>query len=60
MSPPTPPHRQLFCDFGENFTVQDPIEAEPLTAAIQHISQVSTKVWVKEGLPEPVEDIRAR
>lgn len=32
---------QLFCDFGENFTVQDPIEAEPLTAAIQHISQGS-------------------
>lgn len=32
---------QLFCDFGENFTVQDPTEAEPLTAAIQHISQGS-------------------
>lgn len=30
---------QLFCDFGENFTVQDPTEAEPLTATIQHISQ---------------------
>uniref|UniRef100_A0A8C0L8F9 Ubiquitin like modifier activating enzyme 7 n=1 Tax=Canis lupus dingo TaxID=286419 RepID=A0A8C0L8F9_CANLU len=23
---------QLFCDFGEDFTVQDPTEAEPLTA----------------------------
>uniref|UniRef100_A0A8D1MK57 Ubiquitin-activating enzyme E1 C-terminal domain-containing protein n=1 Tax=Sus scrofa TaxID=9823 RepID=A0A8D1MK57_PIG len=32
---------QLFCDFGENFTVQEPTEAEPLTAAIQHISQGS-------------------
>lgn len=40
--------------------MQDPTEAEPLTAAIQHISQVSTKVWAKEGLPEPVEDVRAR
>ncbi|XP_010345449.1 ubiquitin-like modifier-activating enzyme 7 isoform X2 [Saimiri boliviensis] len=35
---------QLFCDFGENFTVQDPTEAEPLTAAIQHISQGSPGV----------------
>nr|XP_008507529.1 PREDICTED: ubiquitin-like modifier-activating enzyme 7 isoform X2 [Equus przewalskii] len=32
---------QLFCDFGEDFTVQDPTEAEPLTAAIQHITQGS-------------------
>nr|XP_045718308.1 ubiquitin-like modifier-activating enzyme 7 isoform X3 [Mirounga angustirostris] len=32
---------QLFSDFGEDFTVQDPTEAEPLTAAIQHISQGS-------------------
>ncbi|XP_008701996.1 ubiquitin-like modifier-activating enzyme 7 [Ursus maritimus] len=32
---------QLFCDFGEDFTVRDPTEAEPLTAAIQHISQGS-------------------
>ncbi|XP_058414861.1 ubiquitin-like modifier-activating enzyme 7 isoform X9 [Diceros bicornis minor] len=32
---------QLFCDFGEDFTVQDPTEAEPRTAAIQHISQGS-------------------
>ncbi|XP_025740592.1 ubiquitin-like modifier-activating enzyme 7 isoform X1 [Callorhinus ursinus] len=32
---------QLFSDFGEDFTVQDPIEADPLTAAIQHISQGS-------------------
>ncbi|XP_057562522.1 ubiquitin-like modifier-activating enzyme 7 isoform X2 [Hippopotamus amphibius kiboko] len=32
---------QLFCDFGEDFTVEDPTEAEPLTAAIQHISQGS-------------------
>lgn len=45
----------MFCDFGENFTVQDPTEAEPLTAAIQHISKVGIKVWAKEGLPEAVE-----
>ncbi|XP_008061368.1 ubiquitin-like modifier-activating enzyme 7 [Carlito syrichta] len=32
---------QLFCDFGENFIVQDLTEAEPLTAAIQYISQGS-------------------
>ncbi|KAG8523972.1 Ubiquitin-like modifier-activating enzyme 7 [Galemys pyrenaicus] len=32
---------QLFCDFGEHFTVQDPTEADPLTAAIKHISQGS-------------------
>ncbi|XP_004399311.1 PREDICTED: ubiquitin-like modifier-activating enzyme 7 [Odobenus rosmarus divergens] len=32
---------QLFSDFGEHFTVQDPTEADPLTAAIQHISQGS-------------------
>ncbi|XP_053525360.1 ubiquitin-like modifier-activating enzyme 7 isoform X5 [Artibeus jamaicensis] len=32
---------QLFCDFGENFTVQDLTEEEPQAAAIQHISQGS-------------------
>ncbi|KAM9185694.1 ubiquitin-like modifier-activating enzyme 7 [Dugong dugon] len=35
---------QLFCDFGEDFTVQDPTEVEPLMAAIQHISQGSPGV----------------
>ncbi|KAL1781350.1 ubiquitin-like modifier-activating enzyme 7 [Sigmodon hispidus] len=30
---------RLFCDFGENFTVENPTEAEPMTAAIQDISQ---------------------
>ncbi|XP_021119388.1 ubiquitin-like modifier-activating enzyme 7 isoform X2 [Heterocephalus glaber] len=30
---------QLFCDFGDEFIVHDPTEAEPLTAAIQHITQ---------------------
>ncbi|XP_037706814.1 ubiquitin-like modifier-activating enzyme 7 [Choloepus didactylus] len=35
---------QLFCDFGEDFTVQDPTEAEPLTATIQDISQGSPGV----------------
>ncbi|XP_008155725.2 ubiquitin-like modifier-activating enzyme 7 [Eptesicus fuscus] len=32
---------QLFCDFGEDFTVLDQTEEEPLTAAVQHISQGS-------------------
>ncbi|XP_008851389.1 ubiquitin-like modifier-activating enzyme 7 isoform X2 [Nannospalax galili] len=32
---------QLFCDFGEDFTVEDPTEVEPMTAAIQDISQGS-------------------
>nr|XP_003409697.1 ubiquitin-like modifier-activating enzyme 7 isoform X1 [Loxodonta africana] len=35
---------QLFCDFGENFTVWDPTEAEPLMATIRHISQGSPGV----------------
>uniref|UniRef100_A0A8C8RZ69 Ubiquitin-activating enzyme E1 n=1 Tax=Pelusios castaneus TaxID=367368 RepID=A0A8C8RZ69_9SAUR len=30
---------QLFCDFGENFVVDDPTEAEPVCAYVQHISQ---------------------
>ncbi|KAM7169853.1 ubiquitin-like modifier-activating enzyme 7 isoform 1-T1 [Macrochelys suwanniensis] len=30
---------QLFCDFGENFVVDEPAEAEPVSAYIQHISQ---------------------
>lgn len=36
--------RRLFCDFGEDFTVVDPTEAEPMTAAIQHISQVGAEM----------------
>ncbi|XP_036905588.1 ubiquitin-like modifier-activating enzyme 7 isoform X3 [Sturnira hondurensis] len=32
---------QLFCDFGEDFTVQDLTEEEPQAATIQHISQGS-------------------
>ncbi|XP_043374322.1 ubiquitin-like modifier-activating enzyme 7 isoform X8 [Dermochelys coriacea] len=30
---------QLFCDFGENFVVNEPSEAEPVCAYVQHISQ---------------------
>lgn len=30
---------RLFCDFGEDFIVEDPTEVEPVTAAIQDISQ---------------------
>ncbi|NXO32086.1 UBA1 enzyme, partial [Cisticola juncidis] len=30
---------QLFCDFGERFVVDDPAEGEPVSAAVQHISQ---------------------
>ncbi|XP_072506874.1 ubiquitin-like modifier-activating enzyme 7 isoform X2 [Notamacropus eugenii] len=32
---------QLFCDFGEKFTIHDPSEAEPLENGIQHVSQGS-------------------
>ncbi|XP_074054073.1 ubiquitin-like modifier-activating enzyme 7 isoform X2 [Macrotis lagotis] len=32
---------QLFCDFGEKFTILDPSEAEPPGKSIQHISQGS-------------------
>lgn len=32
--------RQLFCDFGEHFVVNDPAEGDPVCAAVQHISQV--------------------
>ncbi|XP_045713436.1 ubiquitin-like modifier-activating enzyme 7 [Phyllostomus hastatus] len=35
---------QLFCDFGEDFTVQDLTEEEPQAAAIQHISKGSPGV----------------
>lgn len=30
--------------------MQDPTEADPLTADIQHITQVGAKVWAKQGL----------
>ncbi|NXX18055.1 UBA1 enzyme, partial [Podargus strigoides] len=30
---------QLFCDFGEQFVVDDPAEGDPVCAAVQHISQ---------------------
>ncbi|EMP27814.1 Ubiquitin-like modifier-activating enzyme 1 [Chelonia mydas] len=30
---------QLFCDFGEDFVVYEPSEAEPVCAYVQHISQ---------------------
>ncbi|XP_068014108.1 ubiquitin-like modifier-activating enzyme 7 [Melanerpes formicivorus] len=30
---------QLFCDFGEDFVVEDPAEGDPVCAAVQHISQ---------------------
>lgn len=36
--------RRLFCDFGEDFTVEDPTEVEPMTAAIQDISQVGAEM----------------
>ncbi|XP_036594984.1 ubiquitin-like modifier-activating enzyme 7 isoform X2 [Trichosurus vulpecula] len=35
---------QLFCDFGEKFTIHDPSEAEPLENNIRHISQGSPGV----------------
>ncbi|KAJ7316634.1 hypothetical protein JRQ81_002796 [Phrynocephalus forsythii] len=40
LPPPTlPGSRQLFCDFGEDFMVHDPSEAEPVSATILHITQ---------------------
>ncbi|NXM92518.1 UBA1 enzyme, partial [Oenanthe oenanthe] len=30
---------QLFCDFGGRFVVDDPAEEDPVSAAVQHISQ---------------------
>ncbi|XP_058278296.1 ubiquitin-like modifier-activating enzyme 7 isoform X3 [Hirundo rustica] len=30
---------QLFCDFGKHFVVDDPAEGDPVSAAVQHISQ---------------------
>ncbi|XP_041321287.1 ubiquitin-like modifier-activating enzyme 7 isoform X4 [Pyrgilauda ruficollis] len=30
---------QLFCDFGERFVVHDPTEGDPVSAAVEHISQ---------------------
>ncbi|XP_059712187.1 ubiquitin-like modifier-activating enzyme 7 isoform X3 [Haemorhous mexicanus] len=30
---------QLFCDFGERFVVDDPAEGDPVSAAVEHISQ---------------------
>ncbi|NXA72002.1 UBA1 enzyme, partial [Thryothorus ludovicianus] len=35
---------QLFCDFGECFVVDDPAEGDPVSAAVQHISQGSPGV----------------
>ncbi|XP_074862123.1 ubiquitin-like modifier-activating enzyme 7 isoform X2 [Carettochelys insculpta] len=35
---------QLFCDFGENFVVNEPSDTEPICAYVQHISQGSPGV----------------
>nr|XP_020645336.1 ubiquitin-like modifier-activating enzyme 7 isoform X2 [Pogona vitticeps] len=35
---------QLFCDFGEHFVACDPSEAEPVSAAILHITQCNPGV----------------
>lgn len=40
---------RLFCDFGEDFTVVDPTEVEPTTAAIQDISQGSPGIVTLRG-----------
>ncbi|XP_076774183.1 ubiquitin-like modifier-activating enzyme 7 isoform X2 [Arvicanthis niloticus] len=40
---------RLFCDLGEDFTVVDPTEAEPMTAAIQDISQGSPGIVTLRG-----------
>ncbi|XP_053809456.1 ubiquitin-like modifier-activating enzyme 7 isoform X5 [Vidua chalybeata] len=40
---------QLFCDFGERFVVDDPAEGDPVSAAVEHISQGSPGVVTYMG-----------
>ncbi|GAB1294668.1 E1 ubiquitin-activating enzyme [Apodemus speciosus] len=40
---------RVFCDFGEDFPVEDPTEVEPMTAAIQDISQGSPGIVTLRG-----------
>lgn len=51
--------RRLFCDFGEDFIVEDPTEVEPMTAAVQDISQVGAECRdspdIQRKVPGPVE-----
>ncbi|NWT16852.1 UBA1 enzyme, partial [Vireo altiloquus] len=48
---------QLFCDFGERFVVDDPAEGDPVSAAVQHISQgnpgVVTCMGTEDGRGHP-------
>ncbi|NXF29887.1 UBA1 enzyme, partial [Nyctibius bracteatus] len=43
---------QLFCDFGERFTVDDPAEGDPVCAAVQHVSQGNPGVVTCVGTEE--------
>ncbi|XP_068275948.1 ubiquitin-like modifier-activating enzyme 7 isoform X2 [Nyctibius grandis] len=43
---------QLFCDFGEHFTVDDPAEGDPVCAAVQHVSQGNPGVVTCMGTEE--------
>ncbi|TRZ13806.1 hypothetical protein HGM15179_013290 [Zosterops borbonicus] len=51
---------QLFCDFGEHFVVDDPAEGDPVSAAVQHISQgnpgVVTCVGTEDSYGHPFRD----
>ncbi|NXQ65746.1 UBA7 enzyme, partial [Quiscalus mexicanus] len=40
---------QLFCDFGEHFVVDDPAEGDPVSAAVEHISQGNPGVVTHMG-----------
>ncbi|NXQ37038.1 UBA1 enzyme, partial [Alaudala cheleensis] len=40
---------QLFCDFGERFVIDDPAEGDPVSAAVQHISQGNPGVVTCNG-----------
>ncbi|NXE67354.1 UBA1 enzyme, partial [Calcarius ornatus] len=40
---------QLFCDFGERFVVDDPAEGDPVSAAVEHISQGNPGVVTHMG-----------
>uniref|UniRef100_A0A8D2NK16 E1 ubiquitin-activating enzyme n=1 Tax=Zonotrichia albicollis TaxID=44394 RepID=A0A8D2NK16_ZONAL len=41
---------QLFCDFGEHFVVDDPAEGDPVSAAVEHISQGNPGVVTHMGI----------
>ena len=39
-------YRQIFCDFGDEFTVVDANDAEPASSLIANISKVRRSLWI--------------